>query len=242
MCVCSVTIVALSESGAGEEMYAIGFPEELEPVRESFVEGSEKLYIFFGGIVGGLGMPPFEFFESSGVLDQSRVFLRDLDQSWYQRGLPGVGPDLGSVVELLRWSIGRSQAKEIIFVGNSMGGFAALTFCSLLGQGRVVAFSPQTVIDEQSRKRLNDKRWAAQMQRLHQNPSPDHILNLPEHLRVNRRDIRADIHVSSVEPLDMLHARELATFRNIHLHEYAEGGHRLVAELRDQGKLLELLA
>jgi len=61
-------------------------------------------------------------------------------------------------------------------------------------------------------------------------------------LRSNARDIRADIHVSSAEPLDLLHARELSGFRNIQLHEYPEGGHRLVAEMRDQGKLIQALA
>lgn len=223
-------------------MYATDFPEETAPVKESYIAGADRLYIFFGGIIGGLGMPPFEFFESSGVIGQSRIFLRDLDQSWYQRGLPGVGPDIDSVVELLSWCIARSEAKDVVFVGNSMGGFAALMFCSLLQCGRAVAFSPQTVIDEQSCRRLNDKRWAAQLQRLHQNPNPGQILNLPEHLRSNAREIRADIHVSSAEPLDLLHARELSVFRNIQLHEHPEGGHRLVAEMRDQGKLIQALA
>ena len=237
---CSDVVATLSGVMCGEFVYAMKFTEGAEPVKESFIEESERLYIFFGGIVGGLGMPPFEFFESSGLLGQSRVFLRDFAQSWYQTGLPGVGPDIGSVVEFLRSSIDRSKAKEVVFVGNSMGGFAALMFCSLLGQGRVVAFSPQTVIDEQSRKRLSDRRWDAQLKRLHDNPSSGHILNLPDHFRLNRKDIRADIHVS--DPLDLLHARELLVFPNIRVHEYAEGGHSLVAKLRDQGRLFKVLA
>ena len=119
---------------------------EMSPVSVELRQGSDKLFLFFGGIVGSIGMPPFEFYQASKILEFSRVFVRDLSQSWYQRGLPGIGSNAADIGGYLNGLIKNSGASEIIFVGNSMGGYAALLFCAMLKTGKAVVFSPQTFL------------------------------------------------------------------------------------------------
>jgi hypothetical protein len=62
----------------------------------SFDLGSDSttLLVAFGGMAGQLGMPPFEFFKATGGIPVKRLFVRDLHQAWYHRGIPGHGDTL----------------------------------------------------------------------------------------------------------------------------------------------------
>ena len=88
------------------------------PISENLVPGSEKLYFFFGGIEGAIGIHPFEFYRSARILDCSRIFFRGPFQSWYQRGLPTVGGDALAIGDYLNARIMESGASQIYFVGN----------------------------------------------------------------------------------------------------------------------------
>lgn len=48
------------------------------------------LLIAFGGIVGSLVIPPYEFFNLTRGLDINKIYLRDHSQTWYHSGLPGI--------------------------------------------------------------------------------------------------------------------------------------------------------
>lgn len=52
------------------------------PVSEDIVPGSKKLFLFFSGIVGAIGMPRSEFYRGSRNLDYSKIFLRGISQNW----------------------------------------------------------------------------------------------------------------------------------------------------------------
>ncbi|MGH2980266.1 MAG: hypothetical protein ACRDLQ_11620 [Solirubrobacterales bacterium] len=49
---------------------------------------SERLIVVFGGLAGGLGMPPFEFFRTLSEVDVKTVFVRD--SGWLERFLLGL--------------------------------------------------------------------------------------------------------------------------------------------------------
>lgn len=132
-------------------------------------------------------------------------------------------------------------AREVIFVGNSMGGFAALLFCAKLGFGRVVAFSPQTFICERMRRAAEDDRWEKQIQRLHHDLPAQPVFDLRAWIQSTKPEMRAEIYVSKRDKLDLHHAMALAAFPNITLHVFPDGGHELVAQLRDNGLLSEIL-
>lgn len=212
-----------------------------QSVNEQLVEGADKLVLLFGGIAGGLGVPPFEFFKAANILDCSKIFLRDLRQAWYQRGLPGVGDDTRAVATYIEQKIDQSGCSDITFIGNSMGGFAALLFCSMVRRGRVIAFSPQTFISASKRSLHGDRRWGEPLARVHAHPSPADVYDLKDFMLQAYPDIQAKVFISAADGLDDVHARELAGFRNITIHRLSEGGHELVRQLRDDGRLGRIL-
>lgn len=211
------------------------------PVIENLVPGSPKLFLFFGGIAGALGMPPFEFYRSANLLEHSKIFLRDPRQAWYQRGLPGLGDDALAVGRYLERKIAESGASEVRLVGNSMGGFAALLFCGMLRCGQAIAFAPQTFVSRDKRVRHGDTRWAAQIGSLHESASGTDILDLRSWIGERFAQMRAVLLVSTSDRLDMAHAEELSLFPNIAIRRFPGAGHDLVASLRDEGKLIDIL-
>ncbi len=214
---------------------------EMSPVSVELRQGSDKLFLFFGGIVGSIGMPPFEFYQASKILEFSRVFVRDLSQSWYQRGLPGIGSNAADIGGYLNGLIKNSGASEIIFVGNSMGGYAALLFCAMLKTGKAVVFSPQTFLSTDKRQQYDDRRWPSQITLLHQSHVESDIVDLKEWIRQNAPDMKANVYVSTLDVLDTKHADELTEFANIRIHRFHQAGHSLVTKLRDDGMLAQIL-
>ncbi|MFZ4702008.1 MAG: hypothetical protein ACOYMG_18335 [Candidatus Methylumidiphilus sp.] len=215
---------------------------QLPPISENLVPGSEKLFLFFGGLVGSIGMFPFEFYRSAQILDHSKIFFRDIAQAWYQRGLPGIGDDAHAIGDYLQAKIEESGAREIRFVGNSMGGYAALMFCAMVGRGKAITFVPQTFICPNKRLQLGDHRYQDKVQALHQHLNATDIVDLKSWISERHPEIEAQVHVSGEDPLDMLHANELNGFGNIAIHRYEQGGgHDLVQWLRDEGALARIL-
>jgi len=211
------------------------------PINESLVPGSEKLFLFFGGIAGEIGIPPFEFYRASKIIDSSKVFLRDINQSWYQRGLPTIGDDAYAIGEYLRNTIIKSGASDVYFVGNSMGGFAALLFCSMLQRGKVIAFAPQTFVSPEKRLKHGDHRWSHQIEMLHRTRGASDIYDLKPWIQNRFPEMQSRVYVSLEHTLDMRHANELADFSNIDIHCFPDAGHGLVTRLRDDGLLARIL-
>lgn len=211
------------------------------PISEDLVPGSRKLFLFFGGIAGAIGMPPFEFYRASQILDCSKVFFRDPSQSWYQRGLPGIGTDAFAIGEYLTKKIEESGVSEVIFVGNSMGGYAALLFCSMLGYGKVIAFVPQTFVCTEKRLKHGDRRWPNQIAAVHKTRAASDIYDLRPWIQSRFPEMQANVYVSTSDVLDMRHANELVDFSNINIHYFPDAGHGLVTKLRDDGVLAQIL-
>ena len=211
------------------------------PVIENLIPGSQKIFLFFGGIVGSIGMPPFEFYQASQILEYSKIFLRDVNQAWYQRGLPTIGDNPYAIGEYLKKKIVESGASDVYFVGNSMGGFAALLFCSMLQGGKVIAFAPQTFVSFEKRHKHGDYRWQHQIKKLQETLVASDIYDLKPWIQNNFPQMQARIYVSTSDILDVQHAQELADFSNIEIICYPEAGHKLVTKLRDDGVLPQIL-
>jgi hypothetical protein len=92
---------------------------------------SSSLLVTFGGIAHRLAMPPFEFFRLASALEVSKVFLRDLDESWNHRGVRGLSTDVESTAEALERIVSETAAERVVFTGNSAGGYASLLFGAL---------------------------------------------------------------------------------------------------------------
>lgn len=64
--------------------------EKLENTKSGRLEdfkGNKNLFVSFGSIMQGLGMPVFEFFNSISDITCDKVFLRDFHLAWYQKGV-----------------------------------------------------------------------------------------------------------------------------------------------------------
>lgn len=203
---------------------------------------ARSLLILFGGIAGGVSMPVFEFFRLTAGFPGQRVFLRDPRRAWYQLGIPGIGDSAASVRDFLQQTIARSGAERVVMAGASAGGYGALLFGQWCAVDAVLAFSPQTFIDAENRVRYGDDRWQPQIDALHEAlPGRDATLDLCDALPRVGVAPRVQIHVSSDDPLDLLHACRLDGYANVEIVEHERGGHRLVKTLRDRGLLEPML-
>jgi len=204
---------------------------------------SRTLLVAFGGMQGLIGMPPFEFFKASGEIPVKRLFVRDLRQAWYHRGIPGHGADLDGVVAALGELLGEYDVERLVMVGNSAGGYAALLFGSLLGADVVLAFAPQTVIDLQTLAGMDDHRWDEQLQELADSGDLDErFSDLQAALPAARRGrTRYELYYDETFDIDRRHAERIAAVEGVELHGIDGGRHGVAREMRETGELDRVL-
>jgi hypothetical protein len=222
----------------------ISVADRISPVLEEVNPESKRLYILFGGIAAALGMPPFEFYNSSRILKDNKIFLRDLAQSWYQRGLPGIGKSAYDVAQYLKKKIKNYEPDQIYFVGNSMGGYAAILFASLLKKGTVIAFCPQTFISPTKKIKYRDFRWSraiikTYMATMLQYPRP--IYDVKKVLSGNGSGCIVRVFVSRNDKLDLAHAARIQKLENVSVFKYDVAGHNLVKILREKDQLKTIM-
>ncbi|MFT4039796.1 MAG: hypothetical protein QM692_16580 [Thermomicrobiales bacterium] len=203
---------------------------------------ARALLILFGGIAGGVSMPVFEFFRLTAGMPGKKAFLRDPRRGWYQLGIPGVGPGATDVRRYLDGVIAAADVDRVVMAGASAGGYAAMLFGAWCGAHEVLAFSPQTFIDPAGRAAAADDRWAPQIADLYASQPADAVLDLLPLLMDAGPDLpRIAVHVSTDDPLDLLHAHRLGGLPQVTITEHDRGGHRLVKTLRDRGLLGPML-
>lgn len=127
----------------------LDYPEELQPITYLAGSRTDVLFLSFGGVRMGAGIPPKEFHASLKGRDAPGYFIKDFRQSWYQEGLLGHSHDVAGTVEVLRALVARHSPKHVVTLGVSAGGYAAMLFGTLLGVDRVAAFSPQIDVSHQ---------------------------------------------------------------------------------------------
>jgi pimeloyl-ACP methyl ester carboxylesterase len=218
--------------------------ETKSPVLEDFNSKSNKLYILFGGIAAAMGMPPFEFYNSSRIIKENKIFLRDFSQSWYQCGLPGIGETVYDICNYLDKKINQIDPDEVFFVGNSMGGFAAILFAALLEYGKAIAFCPQTFISPFRRFFYGDWRWKRQIFNMYKATllrKPRPIYDLKKILSGRSSGYIAEIYVSRNDRLDLIHAKRIEELKCICVHKYDVAGHNLVKYFRDNDQLQAIM-
>jgi hypothetical protein len=135
-------------------------------------------------------------------------------QSWYQRLIPGLGDRPSEVARNIAALAGTLfPGRRIVALGNSIGGYAALTFGCLCGFDKVLAFCPQTFISPELRFEHDDCRWVEQM---HAIEFADYSGTAQFMSRSNRPEIH--VYVGEDSRLDLLHAQRLAGTENVTVH------------------------
>jgi acetyl esterase/lipase len=205
---------------------------------------SRTLLIAFGGMRGAeIGIPAFEFAAATDGLPVKRLFVRDLRQAWYQRGVPEYGDTLQSVADGLRAFVERHEVDRLVMAGNSAGGYAALAFGTMLGADAVLSFAPQTVLDLDVLAAIGDHRWDAQLVPIVTAGRLDaDWMDLGTAIpRARAERTRYEVFVDEQLTVDRLHAERLEAVEGLRLYRFGKGGHGLVRALREAGALQRLL-
>lgn len=214
-----------------------------KPIEIELSTNGSSLYIFFGGMAAGIAMPPFEFYNSSKILDEHKIFIRDLSQCWYQDGLPDISRDIDSTADYIDHHIKEIGPDKTFFVGNSMGGYAAILFANLIRTGEAIAFAPQTFISPVLRLKHKDFRWRKRIWRTYRKSLLKRkVWDLRPLLSGLDGSQKVSIFVSKGSRLDHIHASHIRDIAGVHVYEFETGGHGIVRLLRDEGKLPEIMS
>lgn len=204
---------------------------------------SRTLLLAFGGMVGKIGIPPFEFFSLTGGIPVKRLFVRDLRQAWYHRGIPDHGATLAEVADSLRRLLARHEVDRLVVAGTSAGGYAALVFGTLLGADSVLCFAPQTVLDLDILAAMDDHRWDHRLgPHVAASVVDDRFTDLRRVLPDARRaDTSYRIYFDDSLRGDRLHAERLAGLAGVRLYRFGHGSHNIARSLRANGALERVL-
>jgi hypothetical protein len=196
--------------------------------------------VCFGGIAGGMIGPPFEFLRLTEALAVHRIFVRDLNQCWYQRGLSGVGADVRQVAAGLDAMLHELGASRRVFVGTSSGAFAAILFGVLARADAVIAFAPQASLALKVRLRYRDRRWPKEVKKARRTGVDPEHLDLVKLLGAHTDHGKITVHYGRDDRLDAAHAHLLHRRTGVDAVAHP-GGHVFVRDLRDSGQLEPLL-
>lgn len=104
---------------------------------------SNKLIVFFSGADKSNGR--FDFLNSATSLPYNILLINNGINAWYQNQLPGFSSSLSDTLNKISSCAKMLNCNDIIMIGVSMGGYAAVLFGSLLN-ARVLAFSFDTIL------------------------------------------------------------------------------------------------
>ena len=201
----------------------------------------KNLLISFGGIMHGLGIPVFEFFNIIKGIECDKIFLRDFNQAWYHNGIDENFDNIKKVQNLLEYYIFNNNYQKVCFLGNSMGGYASILFGVLIGIDTVISFAPQTFIDKWNRWRMKDSRWDQEIKNLYlSNNGTRKYFDLKKIISKNKFT-EINIYYSQMDSLDKNHAERLRCMDKVILHKVEKGGHSVVKILKNNGQLLKII-
>lgn len=202
--------------------------------------GADRLLMVFGGLAGGAVHARFEATQITAGWPVHVLVVRDLHNSFYHRGIDASRDSIMSVARYLLELMEQVRPARIVTFGASAGGYGALLFGHLIGATEVHAFSPLTRLSPLGRQRMADHRWAIVHDELTASGALDErYADLPELLDNEGAGSVLHVHYASDDPHDVSHASAISA--HVRLHEYPHGGHSFVRQLRDDGRLTQLL-
>jgi hypothetical protein len=237
----------IEAAGPGRSVPGPGFSRDLmdpgAPLGADMASASSTLLLAFGGLVGQIGIPPFEFFSLTAGVPVKRLFVRDLRQAWYHRGIPGHGSGLPGVADALSPLLAHHEVERLVVAGASAGGYAALLLGTLLGADEVLCFAPQTVLDLDTLAEMGDHRWDWRLGRQKAAGAVDaRFTDLRRVLPAARcAETSYRIYFDDSLRADRLHAERLAGLPGVRLYRFGRGSHNIARSLRDSGALERVL-
>jgi len=109
---------------------------------------AKRTYVFFSSI--RTPQSQFSFYRIGTSLSETSnvVFLNTHKPTWYYEGIPGLGSDVKSTILSLQNILNQlNTTEELIFVGGSMGAYAAILFSTQIKEvSEVLAFGPEILL------------------------------------------------------------------------------------------------
>jgi len=201
---------------------------------KDFKVTSDILLCGFSGALGRkIDKIEWNQFFNSIHLNSKKLYLRDLNNSWWQCGFSGLkGYGVEALLKFLEVSIKESEAKKVIFLGTSMGGYGALLFGNLLKVDYVVAIVEQSYISEDRIEKFN-------LSNLYRQCNIDfRTMDLKNFITGTRPECH--LYFGDV-PEDIEAAERLSNFKNIILHPCTQPTHKLAKDLVKDGTIEKLL-
>tara|TARA_B100000401_G_scaffold343113_1_gene241232 strand:- start:5331 stop:6794 length:1464 start_codon:yes stop_codon:yes gene_type:complete len=208
---------------------------------------SDILFVTFAGMGWKDSIPTFifhNFLKSYTNID--KLFLRDINCRYYLTGLKHTTNSLEDTVQLIKNIILKKNYKKVIALGCSAGGFAAILYGELIKFDKVLAFSPQTVLNHKKDTMIGDKynapktcQWLTNRQNA-QSDLYKKSLDL-NNFRPFRSNIDIHYSVNANIGIDKLHALYLEDGDKCRVFEYPGNDHMVALTLRNNGKLKELI-
>jgi len=207
---------------------------------------SSRAIFTFGSYVNlNRNAPSYAFMKT--CLDMQAKYKVDCDiyyflakaNDWYHSGVFGLGDDFEQSEAALRNL--RGQYDKTVYVGNSMGGYAALAFGFLTDASRIVAFSPQTSLDRAFQTEIGETRWRDAISEVQAKYDGEAfaIDNL-----IRKRpgtQAQAQLFVGKECSQDVAYAKRLRFSPNVTVTEVPGEGHDLVHALRETGELVTII-
>ena len=169
-------------------------------------------------------------------LDFKKLFIADIRNSWWHTrfgSLPGIGPP--TLTKFLLEKIKKSNAEKTLFVGVSMGGYGAILFGCLTKATKVLAFSPQTELTDNRRKRQLNRKFRGYK-------IDESFTDLKGVLdRTENDETIYKIWYGNLNGSDKKAAKRISHFKNISIHPVNSSRHVVISPVLRKGIFREEL-
>lgn len=172
----------------------------------------------------------FHFLNNCSNLSIKKLFLRDLQDAWYNKGLPGITKNVEQTATYLKTIIDQQNVNKVVFIGASSGAYAAILFGTLLVADEIHAFAAQTKIPNNSEE-----------VQLLQDLDPTYF-DLTTVYQSKESSAICHLYFDNQFPPDLEHAHRLKHLSSVKLHGYNAGfGHKIAVWLSHQQLLQPIL-
>lgn len=206
---------------------------------------SDVLLMTFAGMGWKDSIPTFIFYNFlKPYTNIDKLFLRDINCRYYIAGIKNSTTNFKDTITMYKDLINKKKYKKIVALGCSAGGYAAILYGQLLGIDKIIAFSPQTVLNSLKEDLIGDIynapktcQWLRSLNL--DNAEYQKALDLNNYRPFNTP---IDIHysVNGNKGIDKKHAVYLQS-PNCNIFEHPGNDHMIALTLRDQGKLKAII-
>lgn len=206
---------------------------------------SDILLVTFAGMGWKQSIPTFIFHNFLKQYENvDKLFLRDINCRYYLTGLKNSTTNLHDTIDLIRSKVSVKDYKKIVGIGCSSGGYAAILFGQILNFDKIIAFSPQTVLNNKKEQLIGDiynaPKTCKWLQTIKLNDELFHNSLDLNYYRPFRRSIDIHYSVNGNKGADKKHALYLEG-PQCKLIEHSGNDHMIALTLRNNGKLKEII-